>query len=97
MVPTAVVLAAAFVIFYVVQSVRTYFALRHFGGHWSAGWSRIWLLRTQSSGEMNKIFTVITDEYGELQLSHATGYLPLSMKENLRLALNGRTDSALAV
>ncbi|KAK3707533.1 hypothetical protein LTR37_012028 [Vermiconidia calcicola] len=64
MVPAALLLAIALVTLYVARSVRTFFALRHFGGHWSAGWSRIWLLRTQSSGEMNKRFTEINDKYG---------------------------------
>ncbi|CZT20651.1 related to pisatin demethylase (cytochrome P450) [Ramularia collo-cygni] len=50
--------------FYVVRVVRQHHALRHFGGHWSAGWSRLWLLRTQSSGEMHKHFTAINKQHG---------------------------------
>lgn len=60
----------ALVAFYVLRSIQTYLKLSHFGGHWSAGWSRIWLLRTQGSGQMNKIFTTINDRYGELD-AHA--------------------------
>lgn len=55
----------ALVTLYIARSIRTFIALRHFGGHWSSGWSRLWLLKTQGSGEMNKRFTTITDEYGE--------------------------------
>jgi hypothetical protein len=46
-------LVAALVVLYIVRSVRTYLSLKQFGGHWSAGWSRLWLLKTQSSGEMH--------------------------------------------
>ncbi|EME45124.1 hypothetical protein DOTSEDRAFT_33703 [Dothistroma septosporum NZE10] len=49
----------------VIQSVRQCYALRDFGGHWSAGWSRLWLLKAQSSGEMNKRFTDINQRYGK--------------------------------
>ncbi|KXL51350.1 hypothetical protein M433DRAFT_60553 [Acidomyces richmondensis BFW] len=59
MLSAALVLGIALLAYYVVQSVQTYYALRQFGGHWSAGWSRLWLLRTQGSGEMNKRFTAI--------------------------------------
>lgn len=65
MVSTTLILAVAFLAFYVVRSVKIYYSLSHFGGHWSAGWSRIWLLRTQGSGQMNKIFTAVNDQHGE--------------------------------
>ena len=65
MLSAALILAIALVASYVVQSVRTYYALKDFGGHWSAGWSRIWLLRTGSSGYMNKTFTAVNHKYGE--------------------------------
>lgn len=64
MLSAALVLGIALLAYYVVQSVQTYYALRQFGGHWSAGWSRLWLLRTQGSGEMNKRFTAINRKYG---------------------------------
>lgn len=48
-----------------VHQVRSYFSLKAFGGHWSAGWSRIWLLKTQGSGRMNEHFTTINRKYGE--------------------------------
>lgn len=74
MVSAILLLGIALVTLVLVRSFRTFFTLRHFGGHWSAGWSRLWLLRTQSSGEMHKRFTVITDKYGEW-LYHVVGYL----------------------
>lgn len=58
-------LAIALLAYYVLRSVKTFSSLRHFGGHRSAGWSRIWLLRTQGSGQMNKIFTAVNDQYGK--------------------------------
>jgi len=58
-------LGLALLALYVFRTVRTYYSLKHFGGHWSVGWSRLWLLRTQGSGEMNKIFTEVNREYGE--------------------------------
>lgn len=66
MVPVALILVIAIVTLYVARSIRTFSALKHFGGPRSTGWSRLWLLRTQSSGEMNKRFTVVTNKYGEL-------------------------------
>ncbi|KAK3071492.1 hypothetical protein LTR53_008537 [Teratosphaeriaceae sp. CCFEE 6253] len=57
-------LAFALVALYVFRAVRTHYSLKHFGGHWSVGWSRIWLLRTQGSGEMNKRFTAINRKHG---------------------------------
>ena len=65
MLSATLILAIALVAIYVVRSVRTYSALNDFGGHWSTGWSRLWLLRTQGSGEMNKRFTTINNRYGE--------------------------------
>ncbi|KAI5361822.1 Putative cytochrome P450 [Septoria linicola] len=64
MVPTTLVVAFAILAFFIVRKVRQYYALKDFGGHWSTGWSRLWLLRTQSSGQMNKIFTNVNREYG---------------------------------
>ncbi|KAK5108219.1 hypothetical protein LTR62_008675 [Meristemomyces frigidus] len=49
---------------YIYNSLRTYYGLRDFGGHWSSGWSRLWMLKTQSSGRMNKIFTKVNLKYG---------------------------------
>ncbi|KAI1338367.1 pisatin demethylase [Xylariaceae sp. FL0016] len=49
---------------WVHHTVRAYLSLREFGGHWSAGWSRLWLFRTQSSGEMHRQFQELNDRYG---------------------------------
>ena len=57
--------AVVLVAWYIGSAVRTNRALRDFGGHWSAGWSRLWLLRTQSSGQMNVIFTELNQKYGK--------------------------------
>lgn len=65
MVSAAYFLVAALAVAYVVRSVRTYYSLKQFGGHWSAGWSRLWLLNTQSSGEMHKRFAALNRKHGE--------------------------------
>lgn len=62
---TTLLVAVALVGFYVLRSLKIYSSLSHFGGHWSAGWSRIWLLRTQGGGQMNKVFTAVNDRHGE--------------------------------
>ncbi|SMR49013.1 unnamed protein product [Zymoseptoria tritici ST99CH_1E4] len=48
----------------VARAARRHAALSHFGGHWSVGWSRLWLLRTQGSGQMNLRFTKINQQFG---------------------------------
>lgn len=65
MVHSILIALFAIFIFYVAQVTRQYHALRQFGGHWSVGWSRLWLLRTQGSGEMHKHFTAINKKYGK--------------------------------
>ncbi|KAF2479207.1 putative P450 monooxygenase [Neohortaea acidophila] len=64
MVSAAAFCLLALVAFYVVRSVRIFCSLRRFGGHWSVGWSRLWLLRTQGSGQMHKRFTEVNNKYG---------------------------------
>jgi len=44
--------------------IRAYNALSHFKGPWSTGFSRLWLLRTNASGEMHKYFKEVNDKYG---------------------------------
>lgn len=65
MVAAAYFLVAAVALAFVVRSVRTYYSLKEFGGHWSSGWSRLWLLNTQSSGEMHKRFAALNRKHGE--------------------------------
>ena len=65
MVAAAYFLVAAVALALVVRSVRTYYSLKQFGGHWSSGWSRLWLLNTQSSGEMHKRFAALNRKHGE--------------------------------
>lgn len=69
---TALVFSLLLLALYVAQTVRTYLSLRQFGGHWSVGWSRIWLLRTGSCGEMNKRFTEVNIKYGEYPILTAS-------------------------
>lgn len=71
MVPTTLILLFAILTIFVARKLRTYYALKAFGGHWSTGWSRLWLLKTQSSGRMNKIFTDINREYGMCNFQHS--------------------------
>lgn len=65
---------------YIVRSIRTYHALREFGGHWSAGWCRLWLFNTQSSGEMHKRFTALNRKDGEY--STRAGFFSLPLRWN---------------
>lgn len=65
MVPVALLVVFVLFIAVVVRSIRQQRALKDFDGPWSAGWSRLWLLRTQSSGEMNKRFTQLNRKYGK--------------------------------
>ncbi|PPJ61074.1 hypothetical protein CBER1_07410 [Cercospora berteroae] len=64
MAPSMLLLVLAILALFIVRKSRQYFALKHFGGHWSSGWSRLWLLRTQGSGRMNRIFTDVNRKYG---------------------------------
>lgn len=64
MLSTVLLVSLALVAIYVVRATSRNNALKQFGGHWSAGWSRIWLLRTQGSGEMNLRFTALNQKYG---------------------------------
>jgi hypothetical protein len=77
MASAAYFLAAALVVLYILRSIRTYLSLNQFGGHWSAGWSRLWLLKTQSSGEMHKRFAALNRKHGEYSTRHGFFSLPL--------------------
>ncbi|KAK8214786.1 hypothetical protein M8818_002369 [Zalaria obscura] len=48
----------------VVRKTRKYYALEQFRGPWSSGFSRLWLLHANASGEMHKYFTEVNDKYG---------------------------------
>lgn len=64
MVSATLLLLVALFAALVARKTQRWYALQAFGGHWSAGWSRLWLLQTQKSGHMNKIFTDINRKYG---------------------------------
>ena len=50
----------------ITTKIRAHNALSHFKGPWSTGFSRLWLLRANSSGEMHKYFKAVNDKYGIL-------------------------------
>jgi hypothetical protein len=83
MVSAAYFLVAAVALAFVVRSIRTYYSLKQFGGHWSAGWSRLWLLKTQSSGEMHKRFAALNRKHGESSTRAGFSSLPLRWKHAL--------------
>jgi hypothetical protein len=62
--PIPLIGVVALVSIYLFKKVNTYLELREFGGHWLAGWTRLWLLRCHHSGTMHKQFTEINEKYG---------------------------------
>lgn len=60
------VAGAALLVYISVLTIKQYLALKEFKGPFVAGFTRLWLLRANSSGEMNRAFTHINDEYGML-------------------------------
>jgi len=86
-------LGLALLALYLVRAIRTYYSLRHFGGHWVADWSRLWLLRTQGSGEMNKRFTEVNRKYGEFPIGEGVETIE---KHNLPICCLGVTNSAIS-
>jgi len=85
MLSAVLILGIVLISLYVISSIRTYYALRDFGGHWSAGWSRLWLLQTQGSGEMNKRFTAINKEHGEWRTVRSV--YRIGVHKNIRFAV----------
>lgn len=57
--------AIALLFFAVYRTIRQYYALKQFGGPWSVGFSRLWLLWANGSGKMHLVFTDVNDEYGK--------------------------------
>ncbi|KAF4552638.1 Cytochrome P450-like protein 11 [Elsinoe fawcettii] len=64
MLPALVFAIGAFLLYRIILKVKQYFSLKNFGGHWTAGWTRLWLLRVNSSGKMNEYFRDINEKYG---------------------------------
>jgi hypothetical protein len=48
----------------VTNKAHKYNDLEQFKGPWSSGFSRLWLLKANASGEMHKYFTEVNDQYG---------------------------------
>lgn len=48
----------------VVPVTRQFYRLRHFQGPPSAAWSKLWVLRTVTSGRMHRILYETTKRYG---------------------------------
>ena len=89
MIPATLLLVFALLAVFVVRKIRAYYGLKQFGGHWSAGWSRLWLLKASRSGEMNKRFIAVNNKYGECRFQHS-GFANLS--QNFRFATTGKTE-----
>ncbi|KAF2720369.1 cytochrome P450 [Polychaeton citri CBS 116435] len=51
-------------VLWLVKRIQVYYSLNQFGGHWSAGWTRLWQFKTQRSGQMHKLFTELNATYG---------------------------------
>jgi len=66
MLPAIAVAIGALVIFVLARTCRQYYALKEFGGPWSSGFSRLWLLWANGCGRMNLVFTQVNDKYGKL-------------------------------
>ncbi|TKX23309.1 cytochrome P450 monooxygenase-like protein 23 [Elsinoe australis] len=64
MLPALVLAVGLIVLYRLARKVQLYFSLRDFGGHWTAGWTRLWLLRVNNSGKMNEYFREINEKYG---------------------------------
>ncbi|RFN54531.1 pisatin demethylase [Fusarium flagelliforme] len=60
------ILFLATVTYLVISSVRQFYRLRHFQGPAWAAWTKLWLLRTVTSGRMHQIFYTTTKKYGSI-------------------------------
>ncbi|KAF2104274.1 putative P450 monooxygenase [Rhizodiscina lignyota] len=60
----SILFLSLFVTLYFIHRARTYRALAQFGGPWSTGWSRLWLLRATASGIMQSYFKDVNDRFG---------------------------------
>lgn len=104
MVAAAYFLVAAVALALVVRSIRTYYSLKQFGGHWSSGWSRLWLLNTQSSGEMHKRFAALNRKHGEFSTRagfflvttalESRSYLPITQTRDPLSCASRRTKAS---
>lgn len=67
-------LAAGFVLHSLVRSWRVYSRLRAFKGPWPAGFSKLWLLRAQVTGECHLHLARANEEYGAYPLGSAVAF-----------------------
>jgi hypothetical protein len=63
-----IILFLAGVAFLVISTIRRFYRLRHFQGPSSAAWSKLWLLRTVTSGKMHRIIYETSKKYGMIFL-----------------------------
>lgn len=65
MLPVVLIVGLSLLFLYAVRTLQQYWALSEFKGPWSAGFSRLWLLKANGSGKMNLAFTEVNDKYGQ--------------------------------
>lgn len=61
----SILVVAIITIIHLIKRVKTYNALAEFKGPWLAGWSRLWLLRANSSGRMHEFYKDVNDKFGK--------------------------------
>jgi len=72
---------AALVVYAAACTIQQYLALKQFKGPTIAGFTRLWLLRANSSGKMHKAFTDINNQYGASPLfCQSSPFLSLSSR-----------------
>lgn len=88
MLSLVMILAAgvALLLYLIALTFQQYYALKGFNGPRIAAFTRLWLLRANSSGEMNKAFTHINDQYGERL--HATVPRMVRVMRTLSILVN---------
>ena len=75
MYPVVLLAAGVAVAIVVYRTLRQYYALKEFGGPWSVGFTRLWLLWANGCGKMNLVFTEVNDKYGMYEVLLQLGVL----------------------
>lgn len=65
----------AAVLFYVVRSIQGYRRLAHISGPFLAGWTDLWLVWGQLSGQLNFTLLDVSKQYGECLFLSPLSYL----------------------